>query len=87
MARYAVVLTPAAARALKRIREASVQRRLVDAMEALADQPRPLGAKRLKGAEGVLRIRVGDYRILYTIDAAVLTVLVVMIGDRKEVYR
>lgn len=87
MARYAVVLNPGAARALKRIRDASVQRRLVDAMEALADQPRPPGARPLKGAEGVLRIRVGDYRILYTIDDRVLTVLVVMIGDRKEVYR
>ena len=43
-------------------------------------------AKKLKGME-FWRIRVGDYRIIYTIDKGVLLVLVIRIGLRKDIYR
>ena len=87
MADYAVYLKPAAARALKRVIDASMRRRLGRAIEALAAQPRPPGVKALQGEPGVLRLREGDYRILYRVDDKVLTVLVVTIGHRREVYR
>ena len=64
-----------------------VLRRIVQAIDSLEDDPRPAGAVALHGGDGVLRIRVGDYRILYTVDDKVLTVLVVTIGHRREVYR
>ena len=87
MAGYAVYLKPAAERALKKIKDLAIRRRVGDAIGELAAQPRPAGVTALQGVPGVVRIRVRDYRILYTIDDAVLTVLVVTIGHRKEVYR
>ncbi len=54
---------------------------------ALADDPYPRAATKLEGARGFLRVRVGDYRILYTVEADRLVVLVVRIGHRREIYR
>jgi mRNA interferase RelE/StbE len=56
-------------------------------IDGLAKNPRPHGHKKLKGSENLYRIRSGNYRIVYQIQDRVLTVLVVRIGDRKEVYR
>ena len=63
------------------------QRRVVSAIEALADDPRPAGARKLTGTEDAYRLRVGDYRIVYVIADKVLTVLVVRVGHRRDVYR
>jgi mRNA interferase RelE/StbE len=56
-------------------------------IDKLADDPRPHGVEKIAGAEDLYRIRSGDYRILYEINDQELLVLVVKIGDRKEVYR
>lgn len=53
----------------------------------LADNPRPAAARALVGAPGRLRIRVGDWRIIYRVEDARLVVLVVEVGHRREVYR
>ena len=53
----------------------------------MADNPRPQGSKKLGGEDGLYRIRVGDYRIVYAIRDDILVVLVVRIGHRSEVYR
>jgi len=60
--------------------------RLYQAIRKLADDPRPPGTKKLSGRAG-WRIRVGSYRIIYEIHDDRLLVLVVAIGDRKEIYR
>jgi mRNA interferase RelE/StbE len=83
---YTVIVTPAARRALKKI-EAPQLRRIGHAIDALVDDPRPHGAKKLKGTEDKYRLRVGDFRILYTIQDDKLIVTVVDVGDRKDVYR
>lgn len=57
-----------------------------DAIENLADEPRPPACKPLKGYQDVWRVRVGDYRICYTIDDGHLLVLVVTISTRDDVY-
>ena len=64
-----------------------VRRRIGEAVEGLAADPRPAAAKMITGAHGVLRIRVGDYRVLYTIDEGQLIVLVLDAGHRSEIYR
>ena len=61
-------------------------RRILEAAEALADAPRPLGAQKVRGTP-YLRIRVGSYRVVYEIRDEELVVLVVKIGHRREVYR
>ncbi len=57
-----------------------------DAIEALADDPRPHGALPLKGYPNIWRIRVGGYRVCYTVDDGRLLVLVVTISTRDDVY-
>ena len=63
-----------------------VRRRIGEAVDALAADPRPPSAKMITGAHGVLRIRAGDYRVLYTIDEGRLVVLVLDAGHRSEIY-
>lgn len=64
----------------------TVQKKIDKAILGLKIQPRPNGAIRLKGDRDSYRIRVGDYRILYTIEDAALQVIIVKVSDRKDVY-
>ena len=85
---YRIEFKPAALRDLKKLPEATV-RRIGIAIDGLAKEPRPSGVKKLKGTgEHVFhRLRVGDYRVIYEVHDDAVLVLVVRIGDRKEIYR
>ncbi len=85
--RYTVYLKPAAERALEKIPDQTARRRIAKAIDALTTNPRSPGAIAIQGGAGLLRIRAGDYRIIYTVEDAALTVLVVTIGHRRDVYR
>lgn len=64
------------------------QARIRERMEALAENPHPAGARKLQGhTDTHWRIRIGDYRVVYTVENARLRVLVIRIGNRREVYR
>lgn len=65
----------------------AVQRRITIALVQLEVDPRPAGVKMLKGRDGQWRIRVGDWRVIYTINDGELLVLVVEIGHRSKVYK
>jgi mRNA interferase RelE/StbE len=82
---YAVEFLPSAAKALEKL-EPAVRRRVAKRIERLADDPRS-GAVKLRGAGDVWRARVGDYRILYQVEDDRLTVLVIRIRHRRDVYR
>jgi len=56
-------------------------------IRALSANPRPSGCAKLQGPADLYRVRSGDHRIVYQIQDAQLLVLVVHVGDRKEVYR
>jgi mRNA interferase RelE/StbE len=58
-----------------------------DAILGLTNNPRPSGCKKLSGTEDDYRIRVGRYRVVYSISDNVLTVRVIKIAHRKDVYR
>lgn len=66
---------------------AEIRARIRGAVLKLAADPRPPGARALKDRPGYLRVRIGDYRIIYTIEDDVLTVIVVRVGHRRDVYR
>ena len=83
---YRVSFAPAALRQFRKL-PAAVQTRLSPHIDALANDPRPNGVVKLSGAADIYRIRVGDYRIIYEIRDAVLVVLVLKIGDRRDVYK
>jgi mRNA interferase RelE/StbE len=61
--------------------------KLFRAIKALGIEPRPTGCKKLAGHKNAWRIRMGNYRILYTIDDRVRIVRVESVGDRMDVYR
>lgn len=63
------------------------QVRVVDAIRKLAENPRPRGCRKLRDYSDVFRIRVGVYRVLYSIEQARLLILVLKIGHRRDVYR
>lgn len=82
---YRIELRPAAVRALRKVDHQN-RGRIQGAIALLAQDPRPPGARALQGRPG-LRVRVGDYRIIYTIQDDVLLIVVVTVGHRREVYR
>ncbi|HUZ24350.1 MAG TPA: type II toxin-antitoxin system RelE/ParE family toxin [Streptosporangiaceae bacterium] len=84
--RYALAFRPAALRSLRKL-DRQVAERIKAATEALRDDPRPAGAKMLTGSHGLLRIRVGDYRVLYTVDDEQRVVRVADAGHRSDIYR
>ncbi|HZI98361.1 MAG TPA: type II toxin-antitoxin system RelE/ParE family toxin [Actinomycetales bacterium] len=84
MTPYRVELRPAAARALRKL-DPPARRRVQGAIALLAQEPRPPGARALRGRPG-LRVRVGDHRVIYTVVDDVLLVVVVTVGHRREVY-
>ena len=55
-------------------------------METLETDPRPRAAKKLVGRNG-WRLRVDDYRVIYTIEDDRLLIMIVRVGHRKEIYR
>jgi mRNA interferase RelE/StbE len=82
---HRIEIAPAAVRQLRKLAP-TARRRVQAAVELLALQPRPNGAKKLVGGDGEWRARTGDYRIVYEINDEVLLVLVVAVGHRREVY-
>jgi mRNA interferase RelE/StbE len=82
---YAVEVLRSAEKKLERL-PAALQERILAAMEALAEKPRPEGCSKLTGREA-WRIRVGDYRVIYEIHDDRQVVIIVVIRHRKDAYR
>lgn len=76
-------------RALKELQKLDkpVRRRIVTAVSALSQDPRPPGVRRLVGYPDLWRLRVGDYRVVYTVRDSELVVLLLRVAHRREVYR
>ena len=86
MASYKLRIKKSAAKELEAISRKGDRQRGAERIEALAEDPRPPGCKKLSGSERY-RVRQGSYRIVYAIEDDELVVYVVKIGDRKSVYR
>ncbi|MDD5673119.1 MAG: type II toxin-antitoxin system RelE/ParE family toxin [Chitinivibrionales bacterium] len=83
---YTVQFEKSALKALKKLPQ-NIIPAIWHEIESLKINPRPPGCKRLTATDHLYRIRSGDYRIVYTIRDKILLVLIVRIGNRKEVYR
>jgi mRNA interferase RelE/StbE len=83
---YRVEFTSAAARQVKKLPRPA-RDRLLASIESLSNDPRPPGSTKLVGEETAWRLRIGDYRVVYDIVDDVLTVLIVRVGHRGEIYR
>ncbi len=82
---YEVRLAPAAVRQLREL-DPPGRRRVQAAIDLLAEEPRPPGARQLVGGAGEWRVRTGDFRIIYDIRDGELLVLVIKVGHRRDVY-
>lgn len=83
---YRIEFAPRAARDFKSL-DGSIQRRIKQRIDSLAENPFPSGIKKLEGEDELYRLRVGDYRVLYQVQGKVLVILIVGVGHRREVYR
>jgi mRNA interferase RelE/StbE len=82
---YAIDFVPSAAKELAKL-PAKERQKIGDRIAGLAAEPRPHGAEKLTGLDAY-RVRVGDYRLVYEVHDKVLVVLVIAVGDRKQIYK
>lgn len=66
---------------------AAQARKVLNSINHLSEEPRPHGSKKLKGSIGAYRIRIGNYRVIYNIADKIVTITVIKVGHRKQVYR
>jgi mRNA interferase RelE/StbE len=87
MSRYKIEFVPSALRQFKKF-PPSVRTQVQIAIDGLAEEPRPHGYKKLHGKlKEFYRIDTGNYRVVYEIHDKVLIVVVVKVGDRRDVYK
>ena len=80
-----VVIAPAARRDIKKLGK-KAQQKIISGIEKLIENPRPPGVEKIRQAPSCLRFRIGDYRIVYSIFQQ-RKIIILLIRDRKEVYR
>ncbi|GMR23904.1 MAG: type II toxin-antitoxin system RelE/ParE family toxin [Acidobacteriota bacterium] len=83
MAKYKIEISRSAEKQLEKLPKDD-QKRVVDAVLRLCEDAFPRGARKLSGYEDVFRIRVGRYRVLYSVSETELIVIVLKIGHRGE---
>jgi mRNA interferase RelE/StbE len=86
MANYSVTFARSARKELEKLHP-SIARRIIHRIEALATIPRSSGAIKLQGHKNLWRIRIGDYRVIYSIDDAARNIDVAVVRHRSDVYR
>jgi mRNA interferase RelE/StbE len=86
MASYRIEWKRSALKELKQLPKSSILKAL-SVVEKLTTDPHPNSSKKLSGTDNTYRIRIGDYRLVYNIMEQVLTIEVIRIGHRKNVYR
>jgi mRNA interferase RelE/StbE len=87
VAAYRLLIKASAGRELERLGTKSDRRRIVERIQALANDPRPHGSEKLAGYADRYRMRQGNFRVVYLIDDQRREVTIFKVGDRKDVYR
>ena len=84
---YEVVFKKTAVKELELLSK-RIQQKIIDATQLLALNPYTelLQIKKLKGADSLYRIRIQDYRVIYTIENEIIKITIIKIGHRKEIY-
>jgi len=86
VAAYTIDVRPRARRSLRQL-DPSVQETIAQVIDGLATDPRPPGFLPLTGHRPYLRLRSGDYRVIYTVDDGARVVTIAAVGHRREIYR
>jgi mRNA interferase RelE/StbE len=85
MSPYKVIVSKSAVKELSKL-PYDVTTRIVKVIKELSANPRPRGSKKLKGGSNNWRIRIGDYRVVYSIDDEIMIADIRKVGHRKEIY-
>lgn len=86
MASYRIVFKPSVRKDFRDLSKPIVERVLVR-IDGLAENPRPRQSAKLTGTEGLYRLRVGDYRVIYAVDDETKTVMIHYARHRRDAYR
>lgn len=86
MASFEIEWKRSASKELRKLPNDMIPRNIV-AVESLAADPHPAGSRKLEGSEHTYRVREGSYRVIYEIDAKGVTITIVRVAHRSEVYR
>ena len=86
MKRYEVVFSKRAEKDIERL-PARVVEKIIPVIVSLEGNPRPFGCKKLKGYTDLWRIRIGNYRIIYSIEDKIKIVEIIRVGHRKDIYK
>lgn len=86
MPEYQISFRRSAEKDLRKL-DANTQQRVLNAVESLSKDPRPDGCRKLQAASDAFRIRVGDYRVIYSVDNQVLIVAIDRVRHRRDAYR
>ena len=83
--RWQVIIHRKAEKTLKRL-HCEILERIRAAIRSRAENPRPIGYKKMSGYDNLFRIHVGDWRIIYAIENDRLIVLVLDVAPRSGIY-
>ena len=84
---YTITINPSALKELSKLPKVTIKK-AEKAIDSLANNPRPIGVKKLKDTkEDLYRVRVGDYRIIYSIEDEIKIIDILRIGHRKDIYK
>ena len=86
MAKYEIEVSATAKRRLRRLNLVD-QIKILKRVRGLAEDPQPPGSRKLRGYTDVYRIRVGQYRVLYSVEDHKLVIILLKVGHRRDVYR
>ena len=86
MASYRVRWKKSAQKELRKLHKDLILK-ILEFVENLSDDPYPDGCRKLRGSQHTYRFRIGDYRIVYDVQSDILTIEIIRIGHRKDIYR
>jgi mRNA interferase RelE/StbE len=82
---YKIIITKSAQKEIQKLQKPELPR-ILTAINSLSSDPRPSGCKKLVGSRNIYRIRIGDYRVLYTIEDQIRIVEIDAVSHRREAY-
>jgi mRNA interferase RelE/StbE len=83
---YQIIIPKPSQKQLKQLRP-DIYQKAIEKIGQLANEPRPIGTKKLQGFDHEYRIRIGDYRVRYEIDDKTLTIIILSCRHRREAYK
>jgi mRNA interferase RelE/StbE len=83
---YSIVISKSVQKQIDNL-TSDIQKRIIEKIQTLTDDPRPDGVVKLKGREREYRIRVGDYRVRYEVNDGDRTIKLLQCKHRKDIYR